>query len=84
VSRWQGLSEGEAARLARELLSELAEEHPLHGRAARAVARRIDCDDVAFEIDSSGLCVIHLTWAGKGDMQWPRFELVEQLPEDDE
>jgi hypothetical protein len=76
------LSEGEAAQLAQELLRELVEGHPLHGRPARAIARRIDKDDVAFEIERSGLCVVHLTWAVTGDARWPRFDLVEHLPEE--
>jgi len=75
VSRWRESSEREAAQLAQELLRELAEGHSLHGRPARAIARRIDNDDVAF---------VHLTWAGTGDVQWPRFELVERLPEEDD
>jgi hypothetical protein len=62
----------------------VAEGHSLHGRPARAVARRIDDDDVAFEVERSRLCVVHLTWTGTGGARWPRFELVERLPEEDD
>jgi len=83
MSRWRNLNEGEDVQLAQQLLRELANDHPLRGRPARAIARRIDCDDVAFEIERSGLCVVHLTWAGEGGAQWPRFEFVQRLPEED-
>jgi hypothetical protein len=83
MSRWRELKEGERSRLTEELLRELADGHPLYGRAARAIARRIDCDDVAFDVGGSGLCVVHLTWAGRGDARWPRFEFVDHLPEDE-
>jgi hypothetical protein len=83
MSLWRNLDEREATQLGRELLRELAEGHPLRGRPARAVARRDDCDDVAFDIDGVGLCVVHLTWAREPDAQWPRFEFVQTLPDDD-
>lgn len=82
MSLWRKLHEREAGQLQRELLRELAEGHPLHGRGARAVARREDCDDVAFDIDGSGLCVVHLTWAHEPDIRFPRFQFVDTLPEE--
>jgi hypothetical protein len=84
VSRWRNLNDAEATKLGGELLRELAEGHPLRGCAARAVARRTDCDDVAFEIDRARLCVVHLTWAKEADARWPKFEFVECLPEDED
>jgi len=83
LSRWRPLNDPEAAQLAAELGRELVDGHPLHGREARVVARRDDCDDVAFEVEGAGLCVVHLTWTGPGDPRWPRFEIVVRLPEDD-
>jgi hypothetical protein len=83
MALWRDLEDREADLLGRELLRELGEAHPLHGRSARAVARRDDCDDVAFDVDGSGLCVVHLTWATANDARWPKFEFVQSLPDDD-
>jgi len=66
------------------MLRELAEDHPLRGRAAGAITRRDDCDDVAFEIDQSLLCIVHLRCAGVDDARWPGFEFVEGLPEEED
>lgn len=83
MSGWRNLDDREAWQLRRQLLLELAEGHPLRGRPARAVARRDDCDDVAFQIEGSGLCIVHLAWAPALDPRWPTFEFVQSLPEDD-
>lgn len=83
MSGWRNLDEREASQLGRELLRELVDGHPLRGRLARAVARRDDCDDVAFDIAGGGLCVVHLTWAQEADARWPRFEFVRSLPSDE-
>jgi hypothetical protein len=80
---WRNLEEREATLVGQELLRELAEGHPLSGRRARAVARRDDCDDVAFDIEGAGLCVVHLTWAKEPDARWPGFEFVQSLPDDE-
>jgi hypothetical protein len=47
-----------------ELSSELFSKHALYGLIARAVAARIDRDDVLFEIEGGDmpLAVVHLTW----------------------
>ena len=56
-----------------ELSSELSPKHVLYGLAARAVAARIDRDDVLFEIEGSDmpLAVVHLTWRKESDPPWP-------------
>ncbi len=58
--------------LEHELARELRRDSALHGKKARAVARRIDCDDVLFLADGQ-LAVVHLTWLGKTDPSpgWP-------------
>jgi hypothetical protein len=79
---WRMVSGQEAERLEEALSRELSAEHPLVGRAAHAVARRDDCDDVAYEIEPGGLCVVHLTYGEEKKSRWPTFSFVETLPED--
>ncbi|MBI2393248.1 MAG: hypothetical protein HYV09_26925 [Deltaproteobacteria bacterium] len=76
MSSWRAVTGSEAAKLEQQLAREATPGHPLHGRVFRAVARRLDRDDVAFEIMPGGLCVVHLTWAQPTDARWPRFEFV--------
>jgi hypothetical protein len=66
-------SEKRARLLSAELASELCPEHALYGLRARAVAARIDRDDVLFEIEGRDmpLVVVHLTWAKELDPHWP-------------
>ena len=67
-----------AANLEAELRKELAAGHPLHSLNVRAVAQRIDADDVLFEVDSPDFryAVVHLNWTGEPerDPQWPQTE----------
>ncbi len=78
---WRDVFGSEAASLEGELARELRSDHPLFGRRARAVARRTDCDDVAFEVESGGFCVVHLTWTKESGGRWPRYEFVDRVPE---
>lgn len=80
---WRDVSRSEAESLERELARELAQGHPLRGRSWRAVARRGDSDDVAFEVTPGGLCVVHLTYREETDSRWPASEFVEHLPDGD-
>jgi hypothetical protein len=70
----------DGARLEAELRRELFPSHVLHGRNFRAVARRFDCDDVAFDVSPGGLCVVHLTWSNENGPRWPRHQFVDVLP----
>jgi len=56
---------------------ELAQDHVLSGRTIRAVAARVDCDDVLFEVLGSGYAVVHLTWVSQRASipRWPMTEL---------
>jgi hypothetical protein len=67
------ISETSAEGLTAELSSELVPKHILYGLTARAVAFRIDRDDVLFEIDGAdtSLAVVHLTWRKESDPRWP-------------
>jgi hypothetical protein len=66
-------SEKRAELLSAELASELCPGHALYGSRARAVAARIDRDDVLFELEGGDmpLAVVHLTWAKESDPRWP-------------
>jgi len=68
-----------AIRFEDEYATEIGKGHPLYGVPVRAVGRRIDRDDVLFEL-LRHLCdyaVVHLTWSGQeeADSRWPRYEL---------
>jgi len=67
-----------------ELRREMAVGHVLYGRAFTAVARRSGNDDVAFLVDGSRLCIVHLTWAVETRPEWPWTVFVETLEEGDE
>lgn len=66
--------------LAEELTREVPEGHVLFGRALRAVARRIDCDDVLF-VGDGVVAVVHLTWkrSREIDPRWPTTEVFASL-----
>ena len=66
-----------AERLSARLQSEIPEEHVLHGLRLRAVATRIDRDDVLFEIEGGHmpLAVVHMTWRKETNPDWPRTKL---------
>jgi len=62
-----------------EYATEIGKCHSLYGVPVRAIARRIDRDDVLFQL-LRHLCdyaVVHLTWSGREepDPHLPRFEL---------
>ena len=75
---WRIISDSRnAERLSAELMSELSPKHSLYGAKPRAVANRIDRDDVLFTIDggSAPLAVVHLTWRKESDPNWPSARL---------
>lgn len=59
--------------LVRELQREVCDHHILFGVNARAVGRRIDCDDVLFVTDDpqKPIAVVHLTWRIESDPSLP-------------
>jgi hypothetical protein len=68
-----------AELLSARLASEVSLEHVLHGLKARAVATRIDRDDVLFEVEGGEmpLAVVHMTWRKETDPRWPRTKMFE-------
>lgn len=64
------------------LRRELVAGHPLFGRAAHAVARRIDCDDVLFALEGpAGLAVVNLTHARNRTPESPHVMLFDSVNE---
>ncbi|MGJ7542287.1 hypothetical protein [Variovorax sp. LT1R16] len=49
--------------LQRQLERELADGHPLWGRHAEVMARRVDTDDVLVSCPDGTLATVHLDWA---------------------
>jgi hypothetical protein len=64
-------SEG-AVALEAEFRREVPRSHQLHGRNVRAVARRLDLDDVLYHSDDDySMFLVHLTWRVERDLTWP-------------
>lgn len=68
---WIPVSSGGALEL--ELATELSPEHILQGVSLKAIARRLDNDDVLFELQgySKPLAVVHLSYRRETDSQLP-------------
>ena len=63
----------------------MCEGHSLFGESHVALARRIDCDDVLFEVDGGpAVAVVHLSYAVESDPQWPATEMFTSLAEFEE
>lgn len=82
MSGWHPVSGDDARSLERELARELPVGHALKGQDTRAVARRLECDDVAFQLGDGRLCVVHLTYNVERDPVWPHVRFVSELPND--
>jgi len=69
----------DAERLSDQLKSNVPPKHLLYGLKARAVATRIDRDDVLFEIEGgqTPLAVVHMTWQKETDPCWPKTKLFQ-------
>lgn len=78
---WIAMKKDDSSCLEKELWRELRTDHPLAGCRNKAVARRVDCDDVLFETDCGQglLAVVHLTWSGKPESspQWPATDFFD-------
>jgi len=62
-----------------QLKSDVPPKHVLYGLKARAVATRIDRDDVLFEIEGgqTPLAVVHMTWQKETGPYWPKTKLFQ-------
>ena len=77
---WERVEDG--ARLEAELAKEVSKLHPLYGKSLRAIAKRIDRDDVIFA-GSDCIALVHLTWKSKAesDPRWPTTYLFASIEE---
>ena len=76
----------ERASLEEELRRELSPDNALSGFNVQAIGRRVDCDDVLFEVcDKKAdfkLALVHLTWSGKIEsILWPTTKLFANAEE---
>jgi hypothetical protein len=78
---WNAIEEQRRQALEQELERELPSDHALAGKSVRAVAVRMDQDDVLFEVLGGGYAVVHLTWTGRRESssQWPATRLFSSL-----
>ncbi|MFN2613902.1 MAG: hypothetical protein ABR552_03675, partial [Actinomycetota bacterium] len=79
---WSGVADpAMRARLEAELVRELGRGHILFQRLAKALARRLDQDDVLYAVESpSEVAVVHLSYAAKPDQPpWPSTTLFDNL-----
>lgn len=84
---WERVKDGRG--LEAELARELPPGHRLFGRTMRAVARRIDQDDVLFVAEPAGggpfrdgpreVAIVHLTWNKEVDPRWPSTHVLSSL-----
>jgi len=81
---WVPVSKDHAPLLKGELSRELPAGHALYGHHARAIARRLDRDDVLFLLDG-GPCVavVHLTYLSQPEQtpEWPWARVFANLEE---
>lgn len=87
VLPWMSVTDA-ADALGAELRKEVSRRHVLYGRDCVAIARRVDCDDVLFQLDDGAFAVVHLTFFGEqdrySDFPWTRIfpsigEFVEKV-----
>ena len=79
VEPWVAVG-SERASLEEELRRELSPDNALSGFNVQAIGRRVDCDDVLFEVRDEKadfkMALVHLTWSGKAEtIPWPISEL---------
>ena len=80
---WVELTDpSERTRFEEELRREVCQGHVLFDRSARALARRVDRDDVLFEISGGPtVAAVHLTYSRETLPDWPATEVFESLKE---
>jgi hypothetical protein len=76
---WERTDEETAALLEAELRRELPSGHILSTEPVAAIARRVDCDDVAFRLTNrlDAVAIVHLTYQAERDPEWPATKIIE-------
>jgi hypothetical protein len=76
---WQTIqSPAEIAAVQKQLEREITARHPLYGKGATAIGRRIDNDDVLVYLEDEILAHVHLIWGSGPDAcpdQYPTWFL---------
>jgi len=62
-----------------ELYKEINKGHILFNLKAKAIAKKIDCDDVLFELENNEFALVHLTWTMKTEesSDWPKTTIYQ-------
>ena len=76
---WEPVGAQRGASLNQELRRELCPTHALAGSTCRAIATRIDRDDVLYVVDEARLAIVHLTWRREVDPRWPATTMISDL-----
>lgn len=79
LTPWMPIDPDLSERYEDEYAAEIGKAHPLYGVPSKAVAYRVDCDDVLFKL-LRHLCeyaVVHLSWSGReeSDPGWPKCHI---------
>ncbi len=79
LTPWAPIDSSDSAKFEDEYAVEIGKAHPLYGVPVKAIARRVDRDDVLFRL-LRHLCdyaVVHLTWSGREetDPAWPACQI---------
>ena len=85
LTPWEPTDPESSDRFEDEYAAEIGKGHPLNGVPVKAIARRMDQDDILFRL-LRHLCeyaVVHLTWSGREevDPRWPAFEIYADAPD---
>lgn len=69
---WAALSDGARTAFQLQLASELVPAHPLFSSQLVLLGKHEGTDDVLVQREDGRLAVVHLTWGGPGDAQYPQ------------
>ena len=78
---WGVVPESQKAAIKNELYAELTFRHPLFGEPLEPIGRSFANDDVLFVREEGNLVVVHLTWSGLGDSEYPSTEFFDTWAE---
>ncbi|GAB3806681.1 hypothetical protein GCM10028819_42510 [Spirosoma humi] len=78
---WGAVSESQKAVLENQLQAEMTFRHPLFGEQLDPIGMSFASDDVLFGREGDTLVVVHLTWSGPGDDEYPLTEFFDTWSE---
>ena len=69
---WRAIQfDAEIPGVQRQLEREISIKHPLFGKGATAIGRRIDNDDILVVLDDGSYANVHLVWGTNGSFNGP-------------